>query len=197
MSMWFTSDIHFFHGNVIPTCHRPFSSLTEMHEKIIENWNKVVQKRQIVWILGDVSFGGIKPTRAILDRLNGDKRLVKGNHDKHAKQMIDMGFSNVYENHFIELDIHGKKTRVNMSHFPYYPSPEQLVLDISRTNEEYAKRYLHKRMVDDGRYLLCGHVHTAWKAKNKMINVGMDQWNFTPVSQHVLQKMIEENPDGF
>ena len=120
MTQWFTSDLHFGHKNVLKHCSstRPFSTIEEMNEHIISTWNSQVKPRQMVWVLGDFSFYGIDRTRQILSRLNGDIRIVRGNHDKYAKQLISMGFSNVYENHMIELVNH---FYVNLSHFPYHP----------------------------------------------------------------------------
>ena len=87
--IWFTSDLHFFHNNVIRNSGRPFKNLDEMHEVLIANWNSRVKKKEIIYVLGDFSFGGKEKTRAILKRLSGYKILVKGNHDKDAAWMLD------------------------------------------------------------------------------------------------------------
>ncbi|UFK09557.1 hypothetical protein [Xanthomonas phage DES1] len=79
------SDTHFFHNNVIKfeAEARPFSCVEDMNEALVDNWNKAVTKRDIVWHLGDVVFGG-KHNLEILSRLNGIKKLVMGNHDHHG-----------------------------------------------------------------------------------------------------------------
>lgn len=81
MSLFFTSDTHFNHANIIlPTyCNRPFKNVTEMNEKMIENWNRVVSKEDTVWHLGDFGFGNIDN---VVDRLNGIINIILGSHDK-------------------------------------------------------------------------------------------------------------------
>lgn len=80
---FFTGDTHFSHKNVIKYCNRPFESAAEMNETIIENWNKVVTKSDIVYHLGDVAFEkDVEKRDKLLSRLNGEKHLIWGNHDK-------------------------------------------------------------------------------------------------------------------
>lgn len=76
--IWVTSDTHFGHKNIIKYCNRPFKDELEMNEVLIENWNKVVKPQDKVYHLGDVFFG---KSGQVLHRLNGQKRLVLGNHD--------------------------------------------------------------------------------------------------------------------
>lgn len=78
---WFTSDTHFGHKNILEYEKetRPFSSVEEMNEKIIDNWNKTVNSLDIIYHLGDFVFG--RNNISIAERLNGRKRLILGNHD--------------------------------------------------------------------------------------------------------------------
>lgn len=186
--MWFTSDLHFGHNNVIKHCNRPFKDKTEMEESIIEDWNKKVKRREMVWVLGDWSFYGIQKTKEITSRLNGDIRIVRGNHDKYAAQLLSMGFTNVYENHRIELV---KDFWVNLSHFPYHPLKNDL--------QEYDRRYLHKRIVDDGRWLLHGHTHSNQKISlinGKQFHVGWDAWHGLVSAREIYSLIMEVDKDG-
>ena len=81
MNVFFTSDLHFFHKNIIRFDNRPFTSVEEMNETLIRNWNRKVKKDDLVYILGDISWGNDEETCAIFARLNGRKVLIKGNHD--------------------------------------------------------------------------------------------------------------------
>lgn len=74
-----TSDHHFFHGNIIKYCNRPFASYQEMNDYMIEKWNEVVQEGDIVLHLGDFAFRG--KANLIRPQLNGKIILVRGNHD--------------------------------------------------------------------------------------------------------------------
>lgn len=85
MTTFFTSDLHFFHNNIIQFCNRPFDSVEDMNWKLIKNWNDVVQWNDHVWVLGDFSFGTVAETENILIQLNGIKHLIIGNHDRKGK----------------------------------------------------------------------------------------------------------------
>jgi calcineurin-like phosphoesterase family protein len=193
----FTSDNHFWHKNVIRLCNRPFAHLHDMHEHMIEEWNKRVRKAtDKIYVLGDFSFANGTMTRPILNRLNGHKILVLGNHDRHAKHMLDMGFQEVHENHYIEI---GNKQKIFLSHYPFHPMTSY-TKDPGGVSTEYPydkvdKRYMHKRIVDDGEmWLLHGHVHTAWTQNDRQINVGVDKWDFKPVPHEKILQMIEAGP---
>ena len=78
-----TADSHFFHKNILkfcPTTRKGCDEL-EMNELMIESWNKKVKREDIVYHLGDVSFGSTGDTSKILSRLNGKIHLIEGNHD--------------------------------------------------------------------------------------------------------------------
>lgn len=78
----FTSDTHFSHKHVIKYCERPFKTLDEMDESLIESWNKQVQPDDVIYHLGDFSLTNPQKTVKILERLNGEIYLIKGNHEK-------------------------------------------------------------------------------------------------------------------
>ena len=83
MTVYLTADTHFGHTNIIKYCGRPFNTVEEMNEALISNWNKVIKVDDIVIFLGDLGF---KSNIDIwLTKLNGDKLLIWGNHDKTGK----------------------------------------------------------------------------------------------------------------
>ena len=85
---FFTSDLHLEHANVIKFCNRP-TTLEGMTDWIVDNWNSVVKKGDIVYHLGDLTFRGsdyFHDLVDILERLNGDIVLIPGNHDKEQLQ---------------------------------------------------------------------------------------------------------------
>ena len=192
--IYFTSDEHFFHNNVISHCSRPFKDIGYMNEELIRRHNSVVNSTDTVYHLGDFTLSKTAVTH-ILPKLNGTHHLIAGNHDAchpvHAKtplklqnarkKYFDAGFST------IELEatmtIGGKQ--VLLSHFPYFDD-----------NPNYDQRYPKLRPKDEGKILLHGHVHTTWKTKlsskdTLMINIGVDQWNFYPVKIEEIEKLIE------
>lgn len=82
MGMWFTADTHFGHANVIRYCQRPFSTVQEMDEAIIDNWNRLVGSDDTVYHLGDFTLAGQEKASQYFSLLNGKISVVPGGHDK-------------------------------------------------------------------------------------------------------------------
>lgn len=176
--IWFTSDHHFFHKNIIGYCSRPFADLPEMHQELIHRWNSVVEPEDSVWILGDFSFNKHAKTNEILDQLHGSKNLVKGNHDfSTTKWRINKLV------HSAQVMIGSEL--VDLSHYPFKPQ---------QPDED--TRYLDRRLPDNGQWLLHGHVHKVYQARRKMINVGVDVWDYRPVSLDQILDLINKHPHG-
>jgi calcineurin-like phosphoesterase family protein len=85
--IYFISDTHFNHNNIITLANRPFKDVEEMNETIVENWNRVVKDEDIVYFLGDFCFEEKdKDTNYWLNRLKGKIIFIRGNHD-HTKMV--------------------------------------------------------------------------------------------------------------
>lgn len=193
MSLWFTSDPHFYHKNVIEYCGRPFSSVEEMNEKLIQYWNDTVSPDDVVYCLGDFSLA-IRPVELYTPRLNGHKILIAGNHDwchPSNKKSKTVEKANKVRNRYLEAGWQGIRNtdflmlgdqRVMLNHFPY-------------KGDTTDTRFDDFRLEDQGLPLLCGHVHEKWQSKQTpkgtlMINVGVDVWNYRPVHINELTDMI-------
>lgn len=96
INTWFTSDTHFFHKNILEYEKeaRPFSTVEEMNECLINRWNSCVNSKDIVYHLGDFCFG--RANIDIASRLNGTKRLVMGNHDLYPAADYLRHFEKLY-----------------------------------------------------------------------------------------------------
>lgn len=95
---FFTSDTHFNHTNIIRYCSRPFSSVEEMNRAMIERWNAVVGPGDTVYHLGDFAMGKASEWPSILPQLNGARKiLIIGSHDRKARQMLEVGFTEAYD----------------------------------------------------------------------------------------------------
>ena len=79
-NIYFTSDTHFGHANILNFCKRPFKDVDEMNEELIKRWNEVISKEDTVFHLGDFAFGGAEIWNKTLPRLNGHIVLILGNH---------------------------------------------------------------------------------------------------------------------
>ena len=191
--IFFTSDHHFYHANVIKYCARPFTTVEEMNEALVKNWNETVGSDDTVYCLGDFSMA-FRSVELYTRRLNGTKYLVPGNHDfchsyhkksrnedkrkEWIKKYEDNGWIVLPEQTTLDLPEIGA---VNLCHHPY-------ILIDARDD-----KYLKWRPNDDGKWLLCGHVHEKWRVVDKMINIGVDQWDFKPVSVEQIQEIICTN----
>lgn len=188
---WFTSDLHFSHKNIIEYCDRPFDTVEEMNRQLVERFNEVVTREDELWVLGDVALGKLDESLGWIAKLNGRKHLVVGNHDKcfinpHGKPGKQSAARRAYQTYqnagfatiqtYAELWLGSEK--VALSHFPYSGD---------HTEED---RYAWARPKDEGLWLLCGHVHEAWLQRGKQINVGVDVWDWRPVSEEMIGAMI-------
>lgn len=119
---WVTSDLHFFHKNVISFCPETRKKWTrtgdvhEMNENMILEWNETIGETDSVFILGDISFGNAKETSILLKRLNGKKILVAGNHDAKLiqHQCVIECFDSIHN--YLEIDYSGQM--FCMFHYP-------------------------------------------------------------------------------
>lgn len=92
-NIFFISDEHFFHKNIIQYCARPFFSVEEMNETLINNFNERVSENDITWHLGDFCFGDKKIVKEYIHKLNGKHNLILGNHDRFKpSDYINCGF---------------------------------------------------------------------------------------------------------
>ncbi len=98
--VFFISDLHFFHANIIKYESRPFKDVEEMNQVLINNWNSIVKSNDDkVFILGDLSLGNKDQIKLIIDQLNGYKILIFGNHDRgHSINWFEnVGINEVYK----------------------------------------------------------------------------------------------------
>lgn len=114
MTIFFTSDLHFGHENIIMLAERPFSSLEDMEQALIGNINERVGRNDTLYILGDFSFGQAQRySNKIRARIECKQvHLIRGNHDKSYD--LESPFSTVGD--YKELKIEGRK--FVLFHFP-------------------------------------------------------------------------------
>ncbi len=165
--IWFTSDLHFNHLNILKyeAASRPFANITEMNEALIANWNSVVKENDTVYVLGDFFMGQPDSVQSILDRLNGRVILVRGNHDGRAK--LDIYRANGIEIHDITY-LSYKGRFFILCHFPI-ASPEFIEM-VRRDNAETVVLYGH----------LHGNAPTGYH--DGTYHIGADTNNLTPIS---------------
>ena len=208
MKRFFTADQHFGHENILKyeaekrvnEHGRPFNSVDQMNDYLVDCWNSDVGKEDEVYCLGDFSFK-LHTMREILPFLNGTKILIVGNHDPFFKRMVtgkidearelalEAGFSEIHMQ--LDLDLPGVGL-VRLAHFPYAPDDLSGLPDFELRNLE------HRPKVGKEKLLLHGHVHSEWRehaypGKPWMMNVGVDLWGMRPVPESLVVEFLQYN----
>lgn len=169
MKKFFISDCHFGHKNIIKYENRPFDNTEKMDRYMIEKWNNKVSEDDEVYIIGDFSFYNKTKTISILDRLNGKKFLVRGNHDS---KIIEYNYKNkfIWVKDYAEIKVDGKD--VVLCHYPF----------MVWNGSNY------------GSINIYGHVHSMKNTNHPMrkpnenqYNAGADITNFEPVTLEELE----------
>lgn len=179
MTVWFTSDTHFGHGNVIKYSNRPFASVEEMEYELIRRWNEVVKPGDTIYHLGDVAFiSKPEPLVKIISQLKGQKHLVLGNHDNEK-----LFRSPEVARHWQTIS-HYKEIKVS--------DPE---MDLGRKRIvllHYAMKVWNQRHY--GAWQLYGHSHgTLPDPKDSLqLDVGVDCHNYYPISYEQVKVLMAE-----
>ena len=156
MAIFYTSDTHFGHGGALGLYRRPFASVAAMNEGLVERWNATVGPDDVVWHLGD--FAIRQPPAAVsglLARLHGRKHLVAGNNDPLATTELD-GWESVQP--YAEITAEG--VALVLCHYPFRSW----------------------RGMGKGSINLHGHCHGRLKPQPRQFDVGVDVWEFRPVT---------------
>ena len=179
--LFFTSDPHFFHSNIIKYCDRPFENATKMNKELIENWNYAVPEDGHIFMLGDfamnVKTDGIK---WVMEQLNGTKYLIIGNHDRKNVARGHIGamwqdVADIMEISVADEEISGGYQKLVLCHYP------MLTWNGS-----------HR-----GSWQLFGHVHGALDMSDKLspnqMDVGVDSHLYAPISYEDIKIIITKN----
>lgn len=163
---WFISDTHFGHANVIDYSERPFLNVKDMDNTMIARWNARVAKDDDVFVLGDFGLAGTKYLTDVFHALNGNKILIRGNHDGTVSKMRRIGFETVLEEAVVLIG----GVRVQLIHYPYesFMAADEVVLH--------------------------GHIHERGKPffVNGQMCMCVELWDYAPVSEKVVEKLIQK-----
>lgn len=168
--IWIISDTHFSHANICKFTRedgsplRPWDNVQEMDESLVENWNSVVKEGDKVYHLGDFAMGW-KKLPELTPRLNGHKRLVRGNHD--------MCPTAEYMKYF--EDIYGVRVFSN----------EKIIFSHIPLREESILRH------GDPWLNVHGHLHANNIDNPIYKNVSVEQINYTPIHFDELKQIAD------
>lgn len=175
----YIADLHFSHSNIIRFDSRPFNSVEEMNETLINNWNRAVKNGDTTYILGDFCWGKEPEWIEILNKLNGNKVLIRGNHDlKQMSRNLKDKFLYIKDRH--EISDCGKK--LILSHYPelaykssYNPNVFMLHGHVHfHTGEAVLIRKWIKELQDSHK--------NDWDNRGQIINIGcmLREMDYTP-----------------
>lgn len=161
-----TSDTHFLHKNMLKINPetRPWGSVEEMTEQLIERWNAVVGRTDTVYHLGDIAMGSKKKIPDILSRLNGRVHLILGNHDKM--------FAGFDQKGIMFLKPFGQEIITNGSLVSIQPYMEISHKGKFVVMSHYAMEVWNKKHY--GSYMLFGHSHGSLWGRGRKMDVGID-----------------------
>lgn len=182
--VWFTSDTHFAHTNILRFCDRPFANTDEMDEYIIRKWNELVKPDDTVFHLGDVAWGGSGVWVRVLDRLNGHKVLIIGNHDM---KNLRANYARFFDLITFQMQIIVEGQAIYLNHYPFLC---------------YGGSY---RKGKEAVWQLFGHVHTCKHSTHKgkddirmqylfptQYDVGVDNNDYMPINFYQVKAIIEK-----
>ena len=134
--IYFISDTHFNHENIIKYCNRPFKNIKEMNQAIIENWNEVIKEDDVVYHLGDLALGRKEDIYEITSKLKGVKYIIRGNHDKWSAKIYEEFLPYVENIYLTEIDAESLAD----VYFPNFDK-NNFNKEILATNEEKGIKY--------------------------------------------------------
>lgn len=175
---FFTADLHFGHKNIIRYDNRPFFTVGEMDNALIDNWNSVVRDKDDVYILGDVSWYPGHETASLLNVLKGRKHLVVGNHDgvilKSSQAQHQFVEIVTHKEIDVETEFYGK-IHVVMDHFyqPFFNHSHYgavMLYGHTHNGECHEEELKIQDMLDEDGF------------RSEAYNVGCMHWDYTPVT---------------
>lgn len=183
-NVFLISDTHFGHQKACEFLNndgskmRPWDNSEEMNEAMVKNWNSVVGPKDKVYHLGDVVIG--RKHLKTLERLNGDKVLIRGNHD--IFKLVD------YLPYFRDIRAVHKLDDFVMSHIPIHP-------DSLGRYKANVHGHLHSNKVMGARWYRDGE--NEWQVAydiphSKYLCVSVEQINYTPISLEAVIKLLKE-----
>lgn len=206
---YLASDLHLDHKNILEYCPGRLvlgDTVEKMNLALVERWNQIVRPKDQVLLLGDICLGNKDVSFSLLKKLQGEIHLYSGNHDPNSVIYYDhqsMGLPKMirqnpekwektrlkmdtYRQRFLDVGlkkVYDLGVPACVQGLPYKIGSLQLKLHHFPYQGDHTEkdRYQCYRPVDNGNLLLCGHVHDLWKFNGRMINVGVDCWDFKPV----------------
>lgn len=194
-NLFFTSDTHFYHKNIIKYSKRPFADINEMNRTMIENINSKVPQDAILYHFGDFGFGSEEDMMKILEQIHCKILFIDGNHDKPMRASKVRDFFNPLQlfKSFVRSTIRPGLTQ------EVVPCLELKVKDSDAPRGEQLIVMCHYPMLTwnkahHGSWMLHGHCHGSMRYPfpAKIMDVGVDPQGFFPVSYEEVKRHMNK-----
>ena len=207
MANYYISDIHIGHKHVL-NCeesrnidNRPFKTLDEMHETILNNWNSIVRNCDHVYCLGDMVWRENDESIAFVSQLKGNIHLVVGNHDSIKDYRYKRLFVEICDYKEVTDNIKGKNYGVVLSHYPimFWNKMRQFNNDGSLKTKNYnilLYGHTHNTQEEQLYQQFLKYVNDNYGYGSMAFNVGCMHWNYTPVTLEEILNARVWNVDG-
>lgn len=183
--IFFTSDLHLDHQNVIKHSNRPFASVQQMNEEIIKRWNKKVGVNDVIYVLGDVCWGwNSDKIQQTFSKMNGIKYLIIGNHDKFSPHQKSNVWAEIVPYKRITID----DKRIILSHYP--------IAEWDCAWHQSIHLYGHTH----GKFNLAEFTKLMPHKNTNCMDVGVDTHNYEPwsweeIKEYLYQRNMKTNCD--
>lgn len=191
-SIWFTSDFHIGHTKCLAYDNRPFRDTDHMAEVLIENYNKLVDSSSLCYFVGDMSLNA-RVLKPVLERLNGTKILILGNHDEGITKLYDCGFSAILSS----ISFYLQRQKITVSHCPLRGIfREDTSPKTGLWHGDHKEKHLRCSVLNEGQFHIHGHIHSRKdKLKSKrilgrQIDIGVTANHYRPVSISEIESWI-------
>ncbi len=173
-TIWFTSDHHFGHKNIIKFSNRPFDSMEQMDEEMIKRWNARINPQDRVYHLGDIGLCNASRLKEILDQLNGRIYLIRGNHDSAAESCKSRfeWIKDYFKLKIPDLEAEGGERSLILLHYA------MRVWDKSHWGSYHLYGHSHGELPDD--------------ITSRSFDVGVDCHNFYPISYEEVKQIMNQ-----
>lgn len=177
-NLFFTSDTHWGHDNIIKYCSRPFQNVHEMNKAMTDRWNEVVPKDGIVFHLGDLAFRGKSDFKEYIEALNGTIYITPGNHDGFKDLVNSRRFvavDSIMDLLVLDDEMEDGNQKITCCHYPMHSWNQS-----------------HR-----GAWQLFGHHHQAFKSANLLqLDVGVEghkyyPWSYTEVKDFLTKRAMK------
>lgn len=181
-NIYFISDLHLFHKNVINFDNRPFKSVQDMNDSLVKNWNDKITDDAIIFYMGDLSFQSFNKTKEVISELKGKKYFIIGNHDNYSDIKKMDKFIDIYD--YVDLYVKDETPIDNLGTQQLLCLSHYAILQWNRKhhNSFHLHGHSHQQLSKNPDY--------DWYYKGLVLDVSCNGINYTPISYNEVKQLM-------